>query len=119
MRISPRRTHREGAIASRLDIRSASETEMRKPARREMVDDLPEPARRANPIRKVGVQIEDVLHAARAGGLQDATDKAIELLEQVRIRARASATMPIRSSSRAACASASSSRWRSRAGRSS
>ena len=39
-----------------------------------------------NPIRKVGDQIEDVLRATRPGGPASAREKAIEALEQVRIR---------------------------------
>ncbi len=42
-----------------------------------------------NPIRKVGVQIEDVLRQHSQTGASDSAEKAIEALEQVRIsRAR-------------------------------
>jgi peptide/nickel transport system ATP-binding protein len=76
----------EGAIAfSGLDLRAASETEMRNLRGREMSMIFQNPRAALNPIRKVGVQIEDVLRQHAQAGSQDATDKAIELLEQVRI----------------------------------
>ncbi len=76
----------EGAISfTGLDIRDASETEMRNLRGREMSMVFQNPRAALNPIRKVGVQIEDVLTQHAQAGSQDATDKAIELLEQVRI----------------------------------
>ena len=58
-----------------------------------------------NPIRKVGHQIEDVLEQHSQADSAARTDKAIELIDQVRI-ARPREPTPIRSSSPAACASA-------------
>ena len=53
---------------------------------REMSMIFQNPRAALNPIRKVGRQIEDVLRAAFAGGQQSMlTDKAIEILDQVRI----------------------------------
>ncbi len=76
----------EGSIAfSGLDLRSASESEMRNLRGREMSMIFQNPRAALNPIRKVGHQIEDVLMQHVQAGSQDATDKAIELLEQVRI----------------------------------
>ena len=68
-----------------LDIRAASETEMRNLRGREMSMIFQNPRAALNPIRKVGHQIEDVLMQHAQAGSQDATAKAIELLEQVRI----------------------------------
>src|SRR5262245_58785887 len=76
----------EGSISfTGLDIRDASETEMRNLRGREMSMIFQNPRAALNPIRKVGVQIEDVLMQHAQAGSQDVTDKAIELLEQVRI----------------------------------
>jgi peptide/nickel transport system ATP-binding protein len=76
----------EGSIAfSGLDLRSASESEMRNLRGREMSMIFQNPRAALNPIRKVGRQIEDVLLQHVQAGSQDATAKAIELLEQVRI----------------------------------
>jgi peptide/nickel transport system ATP-binding protein len=76
----------EGSITfSGLDIRAASETEMRNLRGREMSMIFQNPRAALNPIRKVGLQIEDVLTQHAQAGSQDATAKAIELLEQVRI----------------------------------
>jgi peptide/nickel transport system ATP-binding protein len=76
----------EGSIAfTGLDLRSASEAEMRNLRGREMSMIFQNPRAALNPIRKVGRQIEDVLMQHAQAGSQDVTDKAIELLEQVRI----------------------------------
>ena len=98
----------EGSVIfSGLDVRAASEDQMRDLRGREISMIFQNPRAALNPIRKVGHQIEDVLLQHVAGRLPTRTDKAIEILEQVRIaRGRASATTPIRSSSPAACASA-------------
>lgn len=76
----------EGSITfSSLDVRAADETEMRNLRGREMSMIFQNPRAALNPIRKVGRQIEDVLMQHAQAGSQDATAKAIELLEQVRI----------------------------------
>jgi peptide/nickel transport system ATP-binding protein len=76
----------EGSIAfSGIDIRAADETEMRNLRGREMSMIFQNPRAALNPIRKVGRQIEDVLKQHAQAGSQDATAKAVELLEQVRI----------------------------------
>src|SRR6187455_1538878 len=68
-----------------LDIRAASEDQMRSLRGREMSMIFQNPRAALNPIRKVGRQIEDVLMQHVQAGSQDVTGKAIELLEQVRI----------------------------------
>ncbi|MBX9774826.1 MAG: ABC transporter ATP-binding protein [Xanthobacteraceae bacterium] len=76
----------EGSITfSGLDLRAADETEMRNLRGREMSMIFQNPRAALNPIRKVGRQIEDVLMQHAQAGSQDATAKAINLLEQVRI----------------------------------
>ena len=76
----------EGSIAfTGLDIRAASEPDMRNLRGREMSMIFQNPRAALNPIRKVGRQIEDVLTQHAQAGSQDVTNKAIELLEQVRI----------------------------------
>ena len=76
----------DGSIAfTGLDICAASEAEMRNLRGREMSMIFQNPRAALNPIRKVGAQIEDVLTQHAQAGSQDATAKAIELLEQVRI----------------------------------
>jgi peptide/nickel transport system ATP-binding protein len=69
-----------------LDIRDASEDEMRNLRGREMSMIFQNPRAALNPIRKVGHQIEDVLrqHAqVDASGML--ADRAIEILDQVKI----------------------------------
>ena len=80
-------THRRrlGDVLRRRRARRAGRRPDARPARPRNVDDLPEPARRANPIRKVGRQIEDVLRSTRRRTPPTLTDKAIEILDQVRI----------------------------------
>ena len=76
----------EGSIAfTGLDLRAASEAEMQNLRGREMSMIFQNPRAALNPIRKVGRQIEDVLMQHAQAGSQDVTDKAVELLEQVRI----------------------------------
>src|SRR5215471_16990195 len=68
-----------------LDVRAASEEEMRDLRGREMSMIFQNPRAALNPIRKVGRQIEDVLRQHVQADLSQTTDKAIEILEQVRI----------------------------------
>ncbi len=70
---------------SGLDLRSAAEGEMRDLRGREISMIFQSPRLALNPIRKVGQQIEDVLlqHAQVDGAA--VTEKAVEVLEQVRI----------------------------------
>jgi peptide/nickel transport system ATP-binding protein len=72
-----------------LDIRGASEDEMRSLRGREMSMIFQNPRAALNPIRKVGHQIEDVLEQHSQVDSSALADKAIEMLDQVRI-ARAS-----------------------------
>jgi peptide/nickel transport system ATP-binding protein len=68
-----------------LDVRSASEADMRNLRGREISMIFQNPRAALNPIRKVGHQIEDVMrHHAQADSMA-LSDKAIELLDQVRI----------------------------------
>lgn len=76
----------EGSVMfSNLDLRAASESDMRDLRGREMSMIFQSPRLALNPIRKVGHQIEDVLlqHAQADSG--SVSDKAIEVLESVRI----------------------------------
>ena len=76
----------DGSITfSGIDLRAASEPEMRNLRGREISMIFQNPRAALNPIRKVGGQLEDVLMTHVQAGSQDATEKAIELLEQVRI----------------------------------
>jgi len=76
----------EGAVHfSGLDVRAASEVEMRNLRGREMSMIFQNPRAALNPIRKVGRQIEDVLAQHAQADSFALTDKAIEMLEQVRI----------------------------------
>jgi peptide/nickel transport system ATP-binding protein len=68
-----------------LDLRAAPESEMRSLRGREMSMIFQNPRAALNPIRKVGHQIEDVLRQHVQANLSQLTDKAIEILEQVRI----------------------------------
>lgn len=80
----------DGSITfSGVDVRAASEDGMRDLRGREMSMIFQNPRAALNPIRKVGVQIEDVLRQHSQTGASDSAEKAIEALEQVRIsRAR-------------------------------
>jgi peptide/nickel transport system ATP-binding protein len=76
----------EGSVMfSNLDLRAASESEMRDLRGREMSMIFQSPRLALNPIRKIGHQIEDVLlqHAQADSG--SVTAKAIEVLNSVRI----------------------------------
>ena len=76
----------EGSVTfSGLDLRATPESDMRDLRGREMSMIFQSPRLALNPIRKVGRQIEDVLlqHAQVDGAA--VSEKAIEMLEQVRI----------------------------------
>jgi len=76
----------EGSVRfSSIDVRQASEDEMRELRGREMSMIFQNPRAALNPIRKVGRQIEDVLLEHVKATRSDATEKAIDLLDQVRI----------------------------------
>src|SRR5881227_3586640 len=76
----------EGAVRfTGVDVRAASEEEMRDLRGREMSMIFQNPRAALNPIRKVGRQIEDVLKQHSQAGSFALTDKAIEMLDQVRI----------------------------------
>ena len=68
-----------------LDVRAASEDQMRNLRGREMSMIFQNPRAALNPIRKVGRQIEDVLEQHSQVDSSSLTDKAIEMLDQVRI----------------------------------
>jgi peptide/nickel transport system ATP-binding protein len=68
-----------------LDVRTASEVEMRNLRGREMSMIFQNPRAALNPIRKVGHQIEDVLEQHSQADSSALTDRAIEMLDQVRI----------------------------------
>ncbi len=76
----------EGSVVfSGMDIRNAPEVDMRDLRGREMSMIFQSPRLALNPIRKVGHQIEDVLlQHAQVDGAQ-VSEKAVEVLEQVRI----------------------------------
>ena len=76
----------DGAVMfSGLDLRAAPESTMRDLRGREMSMIFQSPRLALNPIRKVGRQIEDVLLQHAQVGNQSVAEKAIEILEQVRI----------------------------------
>jgi peptide/nickel transport system ATP-binding protein len=76
----------EGSVMfSGIDVRAASEQEMRDLRGREMSMIFQNPRAALNPIRKVGRQIEDVLLQHVQATPQEASEKAVEILEQVRI----------------------------------
>jgi peptide/nickel transport system ATP-binding protein len=68
-----------------LDVGHASENEVRELRGREMSMIFQNPRAALNPIRKVGKQIEDVLRQHAQADSDVLTDKAIEVLDQVRI----------------------------------
>jgi peptide/nickel transport system ATP-binding protein len=105
----------EGSVMfSGIDVKAASEDEMRDLRGREISMIFQNPRAALNPIRKVGDQIEDVLRQhVQQTEVMDRGEKAIEALSRSRSLVPASATTPIPSSCPAACASASSSRSRS------
>jgi peptide/nickel transport system ATP-binding protein len=76
----------EGAVHfTGLDVRAAGEDEMRSLRGREMSMIFQNPRAALNPIRKVGHQIEDVLEQHSQVDSSALTDRAIEMLDQVRI----------------------------------
>jgi peptide/nickel transport system ATP-binding protein len=76
----------EGSVTfSGVDLRAASEAAMRDMRGREMSMIFQSPRLALNPIRKVGRQIEDVLLQHAQVDRDQASEKAIEALEKVRI----------------------------------
>jgi peptide/nickel transport system ATP-binding protein len=77
----------EGSVMfSGIDVKSASEAEMRDLRGREISMIFQNPRAALNPIRKVGDQIEDVLRQhVQQTEVMDRGEKAIEALEQVKI----------------------------------
>src|SRR5258705_12853609 len=80
----------EGSVMfSGIDVKGATENEMRDLRGREISMIFQNPRAALNPIRKVGDQIEDVLRQHVQSTARDRGEKAIEALEQVKIaRAR-------------------------------
>jgi peptide/nickel transport system ATP-binding protein len=70
---------------SGVDLRAANESQMADLRGAEISMIFQNPRTALNPIRKVGHQIEDVLRQHAKAGSADAKDKAIAMLEQVRI----------------------------------
>src|SRR6195256_3535176 len=68
-----------------IDVRQASESDMRALRGREMSMIFQNPRAALNPIRKVGRQIVDVLRQHAQADASQLAEKAIEILEQVRI----------------------------------
>jgi peptide/nickel transport system ATP-binding protein len=68
-----------------IDVRQASEDDMRGLRGREISMIFQNPRAALNPIRKVGHQIEDVLLEHVKAAPSEVTEKAIEILDQVRI----------------------------------
>ncbi|MGE0286100.1 MAG: dipeptide ABC transporter ATP-binding protein [Bradyrhizobium sp.] len=77
----------EGSVMfSGIDVKAASEAEMRDLRGREISMIFQNPRAALNPIRKVGSQIEDVLRQhAQQSQVANRGEKAIEALEQVKI----------------------------------
>jgi peptide/nickel transport system ATP-binding protein len=76
----------EGSVIfSGIDVKAASESQMRDLRGREISMIFQNPRAALNPIRKVGDQIEDVLRQHVETADIDRGEKAIEALEQVRI----------------------------------
>ena len=76
----------EGSVMfTNIDVRQASEHDMRNLRGREISMIFQNPRAALNPIRKVGRQIEDVLLEHVKAAPSEVTEKAIELLDQVRI----------------------------------
>jgi peptide/nickel transport system ATP-binding protein len=76
----------EGSVMfSGVDVRAADDTRMRDLRGREMSMIFQNPRAALNPIRKVGVQIEDVLRQHAQADSHAITSKAIEIIDQVRI----------------------------------
>ncbi|MCK1639854.1 ABC transporter ATP-binding protein [Bradyrhizobium sp. 157] len=70
---------------SGIDVKAATELEMRDLRGREISMIFQNPRAALNPIRKVGDQIEDVLRQHVQSAASDRGEKAIEALEQVKI----------------------------------
>jgi peptide/nickel transport system ATP-binding protein len=76
----------EGSVMfSGVDVRAADDEHMRDLRGREMSMIFQNPRAALNPIRKVGVQIEDVLRQHAQADSTALTKKAIEILDAVRI----------------------------------
>jgi peptide/nickel transport system ATP-binding protein len=76
----------EGSVMfSGVDVRAANDDQMRDLRGREMSMIFQNPRAALNPIRKVGVQIEDVLRQHAQADSAALTAKAVEILDQVRI----------------------------------
>jgi peptide/nickel transport system ATP-binding protein len=76
----------EGSVSfTGIDVRGASEDEMRGLRGREISMIFQNPRAALNPIRKVGKQIEDVLLQHVKAAPDQVTEKAVEILDQVRI----------------------------------
>jgi peptide/nickel transport system ATP-binding protein len=76
----------EGSVMfSGIDVKAATETQMRDLRGREISMIFQNPRAALNPIRKVGDQIEDVLRQHVQAAASDRGEKAIEALEQVKI----------------------------------
>ncbi len=76
----------EGSVMfSGIDVKTASEDQMRDLRGREISMIFQNPRAALNPIRKVGDQIEDVLRQHVQSAASDRGEKAIEALEQVKI----------------------------------
>src|SRR5215475_1955772 len=76
----------EGSVTfTGIDVRQASESDMRALRGREMSMIFQNPRAALNPIRKVGRQIVDVLRQHTQADASQLAEKAIEILEQVRI----------------------------------
>jgi len=80
----------EGSVMfSGIDVRAASESQMRELRGREISMVFQSPRLALNPIRKIGRQIEDVLLQHAQADKAEVTERAIAALEQVKIaRAR-------------------------------
>jgi peptide/nickel transport system ATP-binding protein len=76
----------EGSVMfSGIDVKAATENQMRDLRGREISMIFQNPRAALNPIRKVGNQIEDVLRQHVQSAASDRGEKAIEALEQVKI----------------------------------
>ncbi|MGB9367563.1 MAG: ATP-binding cassette domain-containing protein, partial [Xanthobacteraceae bacterium] len=76
----------EGSVIfSGVDVRGASDEQMRDLRGREMSMIFQNPRAALNPIRKVGRQIEDVLRQHAQADSAAITEKAVEILDSVRI----------------------------------
>jgi peptide/nickel transport system ATP-binding protein len=76
----------EGSVVfSGIDVKTATEDQMRDLRGREISMIFQNPRAALNPIRKVGNQIEDVLRQHMQAAASDRGEKAIEALEQVKI----------------------------------